>query len=221
VQLALKAHSLSEEDIKRSLAADLLRADITGLARGRKRLRGAEAKELASAMLARLGGKEIFVSNADLVASWLGLEIGRRSVATRGMGSYVPKKITVQRYRVHGDGYDSPVDEDEEGEDANLVDEVEIRESFDVEWTAQFGALSGRFVIRGLVLGDGAAGGSAVPQRTERARTSDVRTGGMAASTDDTNEGGWRARFEEMERRLEESQEEVQRLREKILEAVL
>lgn len=222
VQLALKAHSLSEEDVKRSLAADLLRADITGLARGRKRLRGAEAKDLAAAMLARLGGKETLVSNADLVASWLGLEIGRRSVAGRGLGSYVPKKITVQRYRVHGDGYDSPVDEDEEGEEANLADEgVEIRESFDVEWTAQFGGLSGRFGIRGLVLGDGADGatsGSAAPQRAERARTSDDR---MATSTDDANEGGWKARFEEMEKRLEESQEEVQRLREKILEAVL
>lgn len=225
-QPASKPHSLSEEDIKRSLAADLLRADITGLARGRKRLRGAEAKDLAAAMLARLGGREHVIPNADLVASWLGLEIGRRGASR--MGNYVPKKIMVQRYRVHGDGYDSPVDEDEEGEEANLQDEgMEIRELFDVEWTAQFGALTGRFGIRELTLGEGGGGsgegasGSAVPQRSGGARTSKDRTGRRATSTDDAEEGEWRARFLEMEKRLEASQEEAQRLREKILEAVL
>lgn len=223
--------SISEEDIKRALAADLLRADITGLARGRKRLKGAEAKELAAAMLARLGGRDLIIPNPEIVASWLGLDLRRKGASARysvGQHHFVQKRIMVQRFRVHGDGYDSPVDEDEDEESNLMRDEdegAEIKETFDVDWTASFGALSGSFVVRGVVIGDGGEGGAEAQGREERARIVDERAGrqdsARATRGSSENEEGWKRKVDDLEKRLEESQEEVQRLREKILEAVL
>ena len=236
------APALSNEDIKRGLAADLLRADISGLARGRKRLRGSEAKDLAAALLARLGGKDQIVSNSDVVVSWLGLDMGRTSLSAGpstgtpriGMG-LGQKRITVQRYRVNGDGYDSPIDDDDADVSAPGLardgeDRPEVREAFDVEWTSRFGALNGSFHVRGLSLGDvtaeGSASGEGLSARSShRSHPSDPRLEGQgnanAASSSTRDIEQWKSRLLDMEKRLEESQEEVQRLREKVLEAVL
>lgn len=227
----------SDEDLKRALAADLLRAEISGLARGRKRLRGAEAKDLAAAIMARLSdGRDFTSSNPDLVVSWLGLSLGGKgsllgSSPSRSIGlghQSSAKKIFVQRFRVNGDGYASPVDDEEEQEGAELTrgeDDgvVEIRETFDVEWTAQFGGLTGNFQMRELALGR-SSGNSAQPHH-DQARISDERTGqrdGNKATTGDAeDEGGWKQRVLELEKMLWEREEEVHRLRDKILEVVL
>ncbi|KAJ9641915.1 hypothetical protein H2199_005129 [Coniosporium tulheliwenetii] len=125
------------EDLKRALAAELLRARITG----RKRLRGAEAKALADAMLRRMKpdtgsssenemSKDIF---PPMCASWLGLNLTENGCSAPN-GSNA-KTITVQRFRVGKDGYDSPIyDDEEEGETSGVV-----KETFEVEWSAALG----------------------------------------------------------------------------------
>jgi len=232
------ASAVSDEDIKRGLAADLLRADISGLARGRKRLRGSEAKDLASVLLTRLGAKDQIMSSLDVVVSWLGLDMGKKNSSSApphigtGLGQ---KRITVQRYRVHGDGYDSPVDDDELDAAPDLTrdgeDRPEVRETFDVEWTARFGSLNGNFHVRGLSLGDITPGGESMSgegpsnRSSHRSHLSDPRQEGQdganATSSSRTEVDQLKSRVLEMEKRLGESQEEVQRLREKVLEAVL
>jgi hypothetical protein len=221
----------SDEDIKRALAADLLRAEISGLARGRKRLRGTEAKDLAATMMTRLsGGRDFTPSNPDLIASWLGLSLsgkgllGPSSSSSRSIGLHHQssvKRIFAQRFRVNPDGYDSAIEDDEEDEDAEGA--AEVKETFDVEWTAQFGDLTGSFKIRGLVLSSGGSNGAEL--HSDKARQSDEGIGGQdttkATTGDVETEGGLKQRVLELERRLWEREEEVQKLRDKILEAVL
>jgi len=228
----------SDEDLKRALAADLLRAEISGLARGRKRLRGAEAKDLAATIMAQLSGEGDFPpSNPDLIASWLGLNLSGKGLlgpspsSSRSIGlnhQSSVKRIFAQRFRVNRDGYDSPIDDDEEDEGAEPTragDEVaaEVRETFDVEWTAHFGSLTGTFQIRGLVLSSG--GSSDAQLHSDKARQSEEQIGrqdSTKATTGDVEaEDGWKQRVLELERRLWEKEEEMQRLRDRILEAVL
>jgi hypothetical protein len=224
----------SDEDLKRALAADLLRAEISGLARGRKRLRGAEAKDLAATIMARLSSGRDFPppSNLDLIASWLGLNssgkgppLGPASSSSVSIGlnhQSSVKRIFAQRFRVNRDGYDSPVDDDGEEEGAELTrggDETvaEIKETFDVEWTTQFGGLTGSFQIRGLVLS-----GSSAQLHSDKAHQSEERFGGQDSTPRDVEvEGGWKQRVLDLERMLWEREEEVQKLKDKVLEAVL
>jgi hypothetical protein len=206
----------SFEDLKRALAADLLRAEIEGRA---KRLRGTEAKELAEVLLSRLRSQQHSavsdpggtsgLQSEDIFrltcASWLGLNIqlglSSAGVQTTGAG----KKITVRRFRVGGDGYDSPMDED----DAVDAGE-EIRETFDVEWSLAMGDSAGRFSLKGLSIG----------QRV-RWDDGDGLDTGAGAELADSGGKGWKERFLESERRVREQGEEIRRLKDKVLDAIL
>ncbi|KAJ9665375.1 hypothetical protein H2201_004452 [Coniosporium apollinis] len=200
------------EDLKRALAAELLRARITG----RKRLRGAEAKALADAMLRRMKpdtgsssgnemSKDIF---PPMCASWLGLNLTENGCSAPN-GSNA-KTITVQRFRVGKDGYDSPIyDDEEEGETSGVV-----KETFEVEWSAALGGVTGRFVVQGLVIPkeDGETG-------------EDV--GGEGEVVDGSGGGAsdagvdWKKKFLALQERLRERDREVQSIRDRVLDAVL
>ncbi|KAF2840362.1 hypothetical protein M501DRAFT_913573, partial [Patellaria atrata CBS 101060] len=183
--------------LKRALAADLLRADIVG----RKRLRGSEAKGLADAVLRQLrpsaqneASDQISEDSKRISnASWLGL--GQQV----GLGNGGPvggmKKVVCRRFRVSGDGYESPIDEDEE------IPEGEVKESFDVSWGLLCGSVAGEFVVRGIVVTDG------------------VEVSGEKMKNED--KGDWREKYERAKQELRKMEEEVLKMREKVLDAVL
>jgi hypothetical protein len=205
----------SFEDLKRALAADLLRAEIEGRA---KRLRGTEAKALAEAILSRMRTQQhSAVSDPGGISGlqsedvfrltsvgWLGLNIqlGLSSAGVQSTGA--GKKITIRRFRVGGDGYDSPMDED----DAVDVGE-EVRETFDVEWTLAMGDLAGKFSLKGLILG----------QRDGW----DIGDGTDTGSTElgDSANKGWKERYMQSEKRAKDQAEEIRRLKDKVLDAIL
>jgi hypothetical protein len=206
----------SFEDLKRALVADLLRAEIEGRA---KRLRGTEAKVLAEALLSRLRSQQHSavsdpggtsgLQSEDIFrltcASWLGLNIqlGLSSAGVQSTGA--GKKITVRRFRVGGDGYDSPMDDD----DAVDVGD-EIKETFDVEWSLAMGDCAGRFSLKDLSLG---------PHRD--AWDEDGPDTSTGAEIGGGSEKGWKERFLDSERRVREQGEEIRRLRDKVLDAIL
>ncbi|QIX02105.1 hypothetical protein AMS68_007622 [Peltaster fructicola] len=110
---------LSYETMKRTLASDLLRADMVGRP---QRLSGDEAKRLADAILERLK-----VSRADepdfktnlarlTAASWLGL--GDQLNIPAGPALGLQKKIRVTRFRVDNEGYEEIVPANEESGDS-------------------------------------------------------------------------------------------------------
>jgi len=213
---------LSHETLNRALAAELLRAEIRGR---RRRLRGSEAKNLAAAILQNLrgsqpssasSGKSMADSSFRLaIASCLGL------CGQVGMGSGGPtgsaKKVVVQRFRIGGDGYDSPVDEDE---DEMPEGGERIRESFDVVWNVTFGGLTGEWTIRGVSLDNGENKGGSPERAGDEAGT---RGSGSGQSVQDlqTTVVCWKTKFLEAQRRLCETQEEIRGLKDKVLEAVL
>jgi hypothetical protein len=121
------------------------------------------------------------------------------------------KRVECTRFRVGDDGYEDPIDDDEddnEGIDAAGV----VKETFDVFFAVSFGGLSGEWTAKGL-----------------HATDKDVKhkDAGAGAQESDRVEPGqqttaaWKTKFQDAQRKLWESQEEVKNLKEKILEAVL
>lgn len=210
-------HSQSEvrrpdrEDVKRALTADLLRARITG----RKRLRGAEAKALADALLRRMkpeGGsssqdemsKDVFPS---VSANWLGLSLTGNGCSAPNGGS--AKEIVVQRFRVGKDGYDSPIYDDEEESETPAV----VKETFDISWSATLGGVMGKFQIQGLIISkeDGETSGDIQAE-------GEVVNGNNGASDESVD---WKKKFMSLQDMLREKDQEVQSLRDRVLDAVL
>lgn len=202
------------DSLNRALAAELIRAPLDG---PRKRLRGAEAKSLASSILqplyANSAGSPTSSAKAMndhilgiVISSCLGLG------SAVGLGAGGPngsvRQIECVRFRVDDDGYESPVDD--EDDDAEAINNAStIRESFDVTFNVSFGPMTGQWAVKGL---------SAAPttiedkeaQRTEEERQEVPNTA-----------AGWKAKYLDIQQKLWESQEGEKLLREKILEAVL
>lgn len=187
------------ESVRRALAADLLRADVEG----RKRLRGTEAKGLADVLLRRLKAHynpraQVPATHLAIVASFLGLapELG---INSQGFGG--TKSLSSQRYRVGGDGYDSPIDDDdyrpEEGE--------RIRESIDLRWSVALGDLRAECAVKGLVLNS-----------EETASKSAEGCGIEAESESDLKE-----KVKQLQDQLKTKEEEIRTLRATVLDAVL
>jgi hypothetical protein len=182
------------EDLKRALVTSLLRADIEGRP---KRLRGTEAKELADAILIKLnasghghGQGQAEELHRFLCASWLGIA----SSTGRASGTQPQKKITVRRFRVGGDGYDSPIEDED-----TLNDGDEIRETFDVEWTQSLGGVEGKFSVKGVSLHTAAE---------------DIE---MA---DEEGEASWREKYLIAEEKRKVQEEELDDLRARVLDAL-
>ncbi|KAF9701917.1 hypothetical protein EKO04_000096 [Ascochyta lentis] len=209
--------SVSLDTLNRALAAELIRAPLTGR---RKRLRGNEAKNLASSILLPLYAKPSaghtspvkIMSNQVLgiaISSCLGLS-NAAGIGTGGPSGGV-KRVECARFRIGGDGYESPI-EDNEDDVEGINGSVTVKETFDVFFAVSFGGLSGEWTAKGL---------HAVAEDVEHKDT----TAG-AQELDRTEPGqhataAWKTKFQDAQRKLWESQEEVKNLKEKILEAVL
>ena len=194
----------SNDDLKRTLTANLLRAEIKGPRRssgsgvGKKRkLRGAERRALAEAMMARL----VDSSSSPDVASWI-------------TPCEKPWKIVIKRFRIDDDGFDSPIDSDDEEDDESEEGAVDsgreskssrgvgrqgedVRETFDVEWVRSVGGIEGRFAVRGLAL----------DKSIQRSRD-------RGSASGNAEEAGWRDRYLKAEA-------ELGALRAKVLDAVV
>lgn len=143
------------------------------------------------------------------IASCLGLT----SAVGGGIGGPTGgvRRVECIRFRVGGDGYESPVDdEDEEGESPR--DGTRIKETFDVFFGVNFGGLVGEWVVKGLEIsssseeiGEAVGEGSRASDELERNETP----------------AAWKTKFLDAQRRLWEKEEEVKSLKDKILEAVL
>ncbi|TID20203.1 hypothetical protein E2P81_ATG07506 [Venturia nashicola] len=214
---------LTNEDVKRALATELLQAEISGRT---KRLRGQEAKDLAQAMIQRssntLSNESIrrpvpstspeHTDHLRALATWLGLaaSLGLQSplMPTPQTGGH--KRVIVRRFKVNEDGYGSPIDDDSDDEmDDSASSTMRIRESFDVEWSASLGGIIGQFSVKGLYF--------------PRSKDED---GSTAASDDteiDARSGGdfWKERYLLSEKRLRQLNDENRALKDKVLDAVL
>lgn len=205
------------EMLNRALAAELIRAPLTGR---RKRLRGNEAKNLASAILLPLYAKPSTgqPSPAKIMSDQvLGIAIssclGLSSAAGIGLGgpSGGVKRVECARFRVGGDGYESPIDDNDddiEGINGSGV----IKETFDVFFAVAFGGLSGEWTAKSLH-----ATAEEDEYKDAVAGAQDVDRGEVGQHAT----AAWKTKFQESQRKLWESQEEVKNLKEKILEAVL
>jgi hypothetical protein len=135
------------------------------------------------------------------------------------------RRVECIRFRIGGDGYESPIDDDEEDGDA-AADHLRststnsggggIKETFDVFFAVNFGGLSGEWVAKGLEIRNENTGDE-----------SGERRGDADAGLDRSDAAGqmtpaaWKGKFLDAQRRLWESQEEVKSLKDRILEAVL
>ncbi|PNS20482.1 hypothetical protein CAC42_5932 [Sphaceloma murrayae] len=141
------------EGLKRSLAADLLRGEMRG--RMTKML-GKEAKRLAAAMLERMAivpGRAAF-EDVLSAAIWLGLAHtvhmdhlpgAKMSFASRT----AEKKTEIQRFILDDDGYEEPLDDNDENV---TTGPGTIRETYNVSWTISTGDLRGEMKLKGLTI---------------------------------------------------------------------
>ncbi|KAJ4362617.1 hypothetical protein N0V95_001422 [Ascochyta clinopodiicola] len=209
--------SISLDTLNRALAAELIRAPLTGR---RKRLRGNEAKHLASSILLPLYAKPSarhtspakMMSNQVLgiaISSCLGLS------NAAGIGSGGPsggvKRVECARFRIGGDGYESPI-EDNEDDVESINGSVMVKETFDVFFAVSFGGLSGEWTAKGL---------HATAEDMEHGNTTAGVQEADCAEPGQHATAAWKTKFQDAQRKLWESQEEVKNLKEKILEAVL
>ncbi|KAF2471441.1 uncharacterized protein BDR25DRAFT_260997 [Lindgomyces ingoldianus] len=210
---------VQHETLNRALAAELIRAPLTGR---RKRLRGTEAKNLASSILQPLFAKPTTgpaspakVMSDQILSIAISSCLGMCSAVGLGMGgpNGGVRRVECVRFRIGGDGYESPIDDDEDAD--GLSDSGRIRDSFDVYFGVSFGGLTGEWCVKGLsaTLNDNGNEGEATgPRGTYDAERPDPIQNTVAA---------WKTKFLEAQRKLWESQEEAKSLKEKILEAVL
>jgi hypothetical protein len=145
------------------------------------------------------------------ISSCLGL------TSTVGIGTGGPtggvRRVECIRFRIGGDGYESPIDEDDEDAD-NMHESGTIKETFDVSFAVSFGGLSGEWIAKGLT--------ATVDDVDENPGTNGSRASELERQDSSQNTPAvWKSKFLEAQRKLWESQEEVQSLKDKILEAVL
>nr|POE53300.1 hypothetical protein CFP56_28522 [Quercus suber] len=133
------------EVLKRVLSSDFLRATLIG----RPRLLGDEAKRLADAVLRRLGVPREDTDNSKddiarlTAASWLGL--GEQLQVPLGPATCHGKTITVTRFRTDADGYEEVVAATEDPS-------PDIHEVYDVAWRTVLGSCTGSFELKNITL---------------------------------------------------------------------
>jgi hypothetical protein len=205
---------LPPESINRALVAELIRAPLSGR---RKRLRGTEAKALASAILSPLFAKPSSgtaspskVINDQILNIAISSCLGLTSAV--GLGTGGPnggvRRVECVRFRIDGEGYESPFEGDDD--DADNLTGANVRETFDVHFGISFGGLVGEWTAKGLSVSDGGAGAEDKGAKEK---------GGQEVQP--TTAAGWKAKFLEAQRKLWEKDEEARGLKEKILEVVL
>jgi hypothetical protein len=201
--------------LNRALAGELLRAPFAG---PRKRLRGVEAKNIASAILQPLYAKPTTgaaspakVMSDQMLSIVISSCLGLGPAVGLGLGgpNGGVRRVECTRFRVGGDGYESPIDEDDE--DAENMEAGSVKESFDIYFGVSFGPLSGEWSIKGL------SPTTADDKDTEAA----IEDGADRQESNQNTIANWKSKFLEAQRKLWASQEDAKALREKVLEAVL
>lgn len=229
---------LATETLKRLLAADLLRADLDGR---RKRLRGNEAKALAEAALTRIGVRmESHASSATrsvqehrniTVATWLGLQLNAYDctgsfdsilTASASRSGASPKKIAIHRFRTNTDGYDSPADDEDSGDESGDVpmsrSHGRLKKIFDISWSSDFGGITGSFQIRSLELDSGLDAHQDIDRQNELSAIDEEDENRTA---DEQELAKWKARALAAEEKIKGSRNDVERWRERVLDVVL
>ena len=209
--------TLPPEALKRALVAELIRAPLSGR---RKRLSGTEAKELASSILSPLAAKpspNTSTSAKVMSDQLLGIAISSCLGLTSavGLGSGGPaggvRRVECARFRVGGDGYESPIDDEDDDDNQTVSAESTVRETFDVFFHVNFGGLSGEWAAKGLATTGG----------NEQEKGAGVGTSLQRQEQMPTTAAGWKAKFLETQKKLWEKEEEAKALKDKVLEAVL
>ncbi|KAF2744477.1 hypothetical protein M011DRAFT_408236 [Sporormia fimetaria CBS 119925] len=134
--------------------------------------------------------------------------------AAVGLGAGGPtggvRRIECVRFRVGGDGYESPVDDDEDEETEGL-EGAHIKESFDVHFGVSFGPMTGEWSVKGIS-----------PVAADNEDDENKKNGEKADSDEAQNTiPYWRSKFLEAQRKLWDNEESTRALREKVLDAVL
>ncbi|EDU46631.1 conserved hypothetical protein [Pyrenophora tritici-repentis Pt-1C-BFP] len=126
------------------------------------------------------------------------------------------RRVDCIRFRVGGDGYESPIDdEDEEAETSNDAQgSGRIKETFDVLFAVSFGGLSGEWIAKGL---EASNESEADAESRDRGRGSKDTEG----ARNETNDEHWKSKYLEAQRKIWEMKEEVKSLKDRVLEAVL
>lgn len=132
---------ISFEALKRALTTSLLRAEIINRPT-RPRLAATEAKGLADAILSRLSVPRTETGDRLSAASWLGL--GDSLGIPPGPAVVTSRKLQVMRFRTDEEGYEEIVDANDTGEGEN------VREVYDMYWTAGMGSSTGNFSLTGI-----------------------------------------------------------------------
>ncbi|GAB7354423.1 hypothetical protein MBLNU459_g4914t1 [Dothideomycetes sp. NU459] len=195
------------EAAKRILAADLLRAKVTGRD---ERLYIDEAKRLADAMLLRFGlPRSDSANNVDdavriSAGSWLGIS------PQLGYGAGHPcaeKSVVVHRFAVHDDGTETPL---EPGQTAHKT-----KDKFDVTWSCGFGGVAGRFAVTSVELGPDLV--------VDRQQDPEWRAEQIAASVagQPPQDVDWRTKFMALDLSLRLMKGQFRALQQKVLSAVL
>ena len=218
------------EVLRRVLASDLLRAELVGRPR---RLTGEEAKRLADAMLERLGVPigDTNEPKDDIsrltAASWLG--VGDQLNVPLGPAVGRGKKVTVTRFRTNADGYEEIANEGADDED--------IREVYDVYWSVTQGGCMGNFEMKSLILSEGNIATESlhdllIRKGKEAANNIDkngwlessmdeiARTAALQSHPGDDNID-WKARYQALEFTARLASGEVERFRQRVIDAVL
>ncbi|KAK8248208.1 ARS binding protein 2-domain-containing protein [Phyllosticta capitalensis] len=144
------------------------------------------------------------------LACWLGYatQLGLASGPVAGG----QKKISVQKYRISGDGYESPIDdnEDEDGQTDGTPaagEDGKIKEVFDVSWSLLLGGCGGDFKVQGLSI--------------ESAETEQEEETQGEQADDAEKEKKLEDRVKALEAELKNKDKEVQEWRQRVLEVVL
>lgn len=215
---ALKSHGFAYEAAKRILAADLLRATFTGRP---ARLTPSEALRLSDAILARFGIPQqdsgAMADDAQRVAagSWLGIS------AHLGFSAGTPcreKEIVAHRFHVSPDGVEVPFPpSDQDGRAQQDGGGGRTREKFDVTWSLGFGGVGGRFAVTSLEIGDEAED----PNDPEVRAREICRSVGEGGQQQQQEEVDWRAKFMALDMTVRLMKGQLNRLQDRVLDAVL
>lgn len=196
---------LAYEALKRVLASDLLRADLSGRS---NRLLGPEAMRLADAILERFGVPRADSDNKNddalriSATSWLGVS---RQLGFASANPCKEKEIVVQRFALRSNGLEEPIGPDEHAE--------RVREKFDVSWSAGFGGVGGKFCVVGLDIG----------QEKVDPSDAEVRANEMIKEVGNMkeNEVDWKEKYMALDFTVRLMKGQLNRLQDKVLDALL
>jgi len=155
-------------------------------------------------------------------AAWLGIPLPNFTTNTR-----TEKRITVRKFRVDEDGFESPIGEDEDDEEeeeeesakrrSRQLSKKKVEEMFDVEWDVGVGGMAAKVGMKGLLL----EGSDTL--ETEGAGGSDIENGDgdTRMGEVDDDEELWEKRYKSLESTLKKRSEELRVLKEAVLDIAL